>query len=277
MDGKRDRWIALSGAIVVHLLLFAILGFGLNSSKAPPVSATVKPVIQASAVSEEKVMEPYRQRLAEEEAKKKHAAEKQEAAEEAKRRAKEEARRQADQERKAKEARRKAAEQKRLAEQKRKKEEEKARLAERERQRKIEAERKAAEAKKKAEAERKRQEAELELKKQMAAEAERLAQEQQRRHSLQMSRLQNQYVADITNKVQRNWLRPPESRGSYCRVVINQIPGGEIVGVKVADCDGDVPFKRSVEAAVRKASPLPLPPEPELFQREIEFVFRPAR
>jgi colicin import membrane protein len=36
-----------------------------------------------------------------------------------------------------------------------------------------------------------------------------------------------------------------------------------------------VAFQRSVEAAVRKASPLPAPPDPEVFDREIEFVFEP--
>jgi colicin import membrane protein len=280
-----DRWSALIWAIVIHLLLFVVLSFGLSSSKEPPATAALKPVIQASAVNEAQVMEPYRRRLEEEAAQKRRVAEQKRQAAEKKRRA-EEARRKAaaEKKRQAEEAaRRKAAEQKRLAEQKRKQEAEKARLAALEKQRKIEAERKAAEARQQAEAERKRieaqqrREAEARLKAQMAAEAERMAQEEQRIRSAQLSRLQDQYVADITNKVQRNWLRPPDSRGTLCSVLINQIPGGEIVGVRVTDCDGDVAFQRSVEAAVRKASPLPQPPEPELFQREIEFVFRPDR
>jgi len=75
--------------------------------------------------------------------------------------------------------------------------------------------------------------------------------------------------------VQRNWLRPSGSVGSYCRVLIHQIPGGEVVNVRLTECDGDAAFQRSVESAVRKASPLPAPPEPELFEREIEFIFEP--
>lgn len=277
MGANRDRWIALGGAVVVHIVLFAVIGFGLSSHREIPAKAAVKPVIQANAVSEDKVMEPYRRKLADEAAEKHRIAEEKRKAAEAKRRA-EEAKKKAEAERK-----RKAAEVKRLAELKKKQAAEKARLAALEKQRKIEAERKAAEEKKKAEAERKRREAEeqarreAELKRQLDAEARRLEQEQQQYRSARLSRLQDQYVADITNKVQRNWLRPPDSHGTLCSVLIHQIPGGEIVGVQVTDCDGDVAFKRSVEAAVRKASPLPLPPEKELFQREIEFIFRPVR
>jgi len=278
MAANNDRWIALVGAIAVHIVLFAVLAYGVSSHREPPARVAMKPVIQASAVSEQKVMEPYRERLAAEAAEKRRIAEEKRKAVEAKRRA-EEARKKAEAERK-----RKAAEKRRQEALKKKQAAEKARLAALEKQRKIEAERKAAEeAKKKAEAERKRREAEEQakreaaLKKQLEAEAKRLEQEQQQYRSARLSRLQDQYVADITNKVQRNWLRPPDSHGTLCSVVIRQIPGGEIIGVQVTDCDGDVAFKRSVEAAVRKASPLPQPPEKELFQREIEFVFRPLR
>ena len=273
MAANRDRWTALGWAIVVHIVLFAIIGFGLSVNRDEPVRVAMKPIIQASAVSEEKVMEPYRERL---------AAEKRRI-DEAKRKAEEDRRRAAEERKKAEaEKQRKLAEQKRQAELKKKQEAEKARLAAQEKQRKIEADRKAAEEKKKAEEERKRKAAEEQarrdeaLKKQLDAEAKKLAQEQQQYQSARMSRLQDQYVADITNKVERNWLRPPDSRGTLCSVLIQQIPGGEIVGVQVTDCDGDVAFKRSVAAAVRKASPLPMPSEKELFQREIEFVFRPG-
>ncbi len=256
MAADSDRWSALGWAIGIHLLLFALITFGLRTSKHAAVS--VAPIIQATAVSEEQVMEPQRRHQAEEAAKKKRIAEQ----------------------------KRKAAEEKRQAALKKKRAAEKARLAALEKKRKMEAERKAEaerkqaeEAKKRAEAEeaKKRQAAEEQLKAQMAAEAERMAAEAKRLDSARLNRLQDQYVADITNKVQRNWLRPPDSRGTFCSVVINQIPGGDIVGIRVTDCDGDVAFQRSVEAAVQKSSPLPLPKEPELFQREIEFVFRPVR
>ncbi len=283
MTADRERLIGFGGAILIHLVLIGLLAFGVTRQPDAPDSTAASPVIQATAVSEQDVMEPMRRREAEEEFRQRRLEE-QRQADEVQRRA-EEAKRQAVEEQK-----RQAAEQARLAELK-KREAEKARLAEQERQRKLEAEkrrkaeaeRKAAEERKKAEAERqrleeearKRQEQEEKLKQQLAAEAERLAQEQQRFRQQQLLSVRQQYVADIRNKVERNWLRPTGSQGSHCRVVIHQIPGGEVVDVRLAECDGDVAFQRSVEAAVRKASPLPKPSDPDVFEREIEFVFEP--
>lgn len=278
MAADRDRLIGFAGAVLVHLLVVGLLVFSMEKRPEAPASPAVKPLVQATVVSEEAVMEPRRRREAEEEARQRRI-------EEDKRQAAEEQRRAEEQKRKAAES-----EKKRQAELKQKQEAEKARLAELERQRKIEAEkkrkeeaeRKAAEARKKAEAEQKRlaelkkkQEAEERLKQAMAAEADRIAQEQQRLHQQQLLSVRQQYMADIRNKVERNWLRPTGSRGSHCRVVIHQIPGGEVVDVRLTECDGDVAFQRSVEAAVRKASPLPPPSNPEVFDREIEFVFEP--
>jgi colicin import membrane protein len=47
--------------------------------------------------------------------------------------------------------------------------------------------------------------------------------------------------------------------------------------VEVTKSSGDASFDRSVETAVQKAVPLPLPADPALFERfrEITFVFDP--
>jgi colicin import membrane protein len=285
MAADRERLIGFAGAVLVHLALVGLLAFSMEKKPEAPANPAVTPIVQARAISEVEVMEPMRRRQAEE-------AEKQRQAQEAQRKAAEEQRRAAEAERKAAEAaKRKAVEKARLVELEKKQAAEKARLAEQERQRKTEAEkqrkaeaeRKAAEERKKAEAERrrleeearKRQEAEQSLKLAMAAENERLAQEQQRRRQLQLLSVRQQYVADIRNKVERSWRRETGSSGSHCRVLIHQIPSGEVINVRLNECDGDVAFQRSVEAAVRKASPLPLPSDPEVFEREIEFVFEP--
>ncbi|HEX9802599.1 MAG TPA: cell envelope integrity protein TolA [Gammaproteobacteria bacterium] len=272
MAADRERLIGFGGALLVHLALVGLLAFSMQKKPEAPASPAATPIVQARAVSEAEVMEPMRRRQAEEEAAKRRAEEEQRQAAEAQRMA-------------AEEAKRKAAEQARLAEQKKRQAAEQARLAEQERQRKLEAEkqrkaeaeRKAAEERKRAaaEAERKRREAEESLRQAMAAENERLAQEQQRRRQQQLLGVRQQYVADIRNKVERSWRRETGSRGSHCRVLIHQIPSGEVIDVRLNECDGDVAFQRSVEAAVRKASPLPLPSDPEVFEREIEFVFEP--
>ena len=79
-------------------------------------------------------------------------------------------------------------------------------------------------------------------------------------------------------KVMRNWLRPAGARaGLSCTVAVSLIPGGEVLNARVSRSSGDSFFDRSVESAVLKASPLPLPPDGALFERfrELEFIFNP--
>jgi colicin import membrane protein len=82
-------------------------------------------------------------------------------------------------------------------------------------------------------------------------------------------------MRDISNKVQRNWRTPGNvAKGASCKVYVHQIPGGGIASVKVASCTGGSElFRRSVESAVYKSDPLPPPPDPAVFDREIEFTF----
>jgi len=291
----RERIRAFGVAVLLHVVVIGMLAFSMSRKPEVPESPSAKPIVQARAVSEAEVMAPVRQREAKEAERKQHLEEQKQQAEEEKRRAEEDKREaEAEKQRKAaEEVKRQVAEKKRQAELKMKQEAEKARLAaerkrtEAERQhqlelkRKQEDERKAAEEKRKADEARKKREAEekqrreAELKAKMAAEADRLAKEKQRYHQQQLLSIQMQYMADIKNKVERNWLQPTGSRGTHCRVLIHQIPGGDVVDVRLTECDGDVAFQRSVEAAVRKASPLPPPSDPEVFDREIEFVFEP--
>jgi hypothetical protein len=47
--------------------------------------------------------------------------------------------------------------------------------------------------------------------------------------------------------------------------------------VRVKSCQGEASeaYKRSVELAVRRASPLPRAPSDEVFKEEIIFIFKP--
>jgi colicin import membrane protein len=90
------------------------------------------------------------------------------------------------------------------------------------------------------------------------------------------SGLKAQYVAAIQAHVERRWFRPPGIRpGTNCTVHVLQIPGGEVVGLRFGECAGGEALRRSIETAVQNASPLPAPPEPALFEREIRLVFTP--
>ncbi|HEX22522.1 MAG TPA: cell envelope integrity protein TolA [Chromatiales bacterium] len=127
-------------------------------------------------------------------------------------------------------------------------------------------------ARKRAEEERKRREQEAAMRAEIAAEQAQLDAEKRRR----LDSLRAQYIAAIAGKVERHWLKPPSARaGLSCKVRVKQIPGGEVIDVQVTQCTGDNTFRRSVETAVKKSSPLPMPKDPRLFEREIIFNFKP--
>ncbi|MEW5838616.1 MAG: cell envelope integrity protein TolA, partial [Pseudomonadota bacterium] len=92
-----------------------------------------------------------------------------------------------------------------------------------------------------------------------------------------LSGLRDQYIAAIRSKVERNWLQPSSAQpGVSCEVHVKQMPGGVVMDVRVEKCTGDELFKRSVIAAVEKSSPLPLPSDPALFDRDLVFTFKPT-
>ena len=183
-----------------------------------------------------------------------------------------------DKERQAKqEQERREADARAATERKEKEEQEKARLAEVERQRKAEEEslarlkeeqRIATEKRRKDEEARAQAQREQELRESMALEEQRMVAEN--------AGLLAQYKALIQQKVMRNWNRPPDAEaGINCEVFASQIPGGEVVGVRIGRCNGNDTVRRSIETAVYRASPLPGPPDASLFERNLVFDFIP--
>jgi colicin import membrane protein len=298
----RENPRAVTYAVLMHLALLALLVIGLDwtpkitpSGHKVPIDAELvtpdalppaqppKPAVdeakqQAERQAQEKA-EAEAQRRAELEAQ--HKAE-----EQAQVKAAAEARRKAQAQRKAELAARKKAEvlakRKAEAEAKRKAEAEAQRKAEQAARKKAEEQaqaKAAAEAKARAEAEAKkkaaaqaaaRRKAEAELQAQLAAEQE----EARAQSALE------EYIPYIQQKVNDNWIRPPGSpQGLVCVVHVQLIPGGTVAGATVIQSSGDPAFDRSVESAVLKASPLPLPQDPSLFDhfREINFKFNPGR
>jgi len=262
---------AILFAVLVHIAIVVALTISVrwNVKRTPPV-------IQARVVEEPKTGAAER-----EAARKRTEAEALKRQQEEERRQKVEAERDrklaAERERKAKEEQRQAEEAKKQAALKRKQEEEKRKKAEAEKKRKAEEEkRRVAEARRKEEAaKRRQQEAEQHLKEQIAAEeTARVDAARAARAASEMDR----YRAIIRQKVERSWSRPGGSTaGMQCVVRVRVVPGGEVLGARVVKSSGNALFDRSVENAVFKASPLPLPTDAEIFEyfREIEFVFSP--
>lgn len=84
------------------------------------------------------------------------------------------------------------------------------------------------------------------------------------------------WVSMIQGKIERAWLRPPTARpGIDCMLHVRQVPGGEVTQVSIGQCNGDQAVRDSIEAAVQRASPLPPPPDPSLFDRDLDIRFHP--
>jgi colicin import membrane protein len=113
-----------------------------------------------------------------------------------------------------------------------------------------------------------RQDREAELRRQLADE--------EHRSAVESGPLRDSYIAKLRNRIQNAWIKPPSaSVGLDCLVEVTQIPGGEVTGARVTQCNGDAAARQSIENAVYRASPLPDPPDPALFERNFVFRFRP--
>lgn len=100
--------------------------------------------------------------------------------------------------------------------------------------------------------------------------------EEERVAALRASGLAAQWSAAIRARIERAWIRPDSARpGLDCTVAVTQAPGGTVLRVAVRTCNGDEAVRQSIEDAVLRASPLPAPPDPALFERELLLRFRP--
>jgi colicin import membrane protein len=295
----KTHWPYLFGAVLLHVVIAGVFGLTMLQMQRdvpPPTLA-----IQATVVDITQIPKPSRQ-VQQERERERREAEAREAAERKRQEeelAKREQETQAEQQRQETEKRQqqereqervreeqlvrereaqekiikeKAAEEQRAVERKQQ--------ADAERQKKIEAERQ-----QKAEAERKRV-AEIERKQRERAAADAAAREKQLQDQLaeeeglmqaRSSPAMSQYAAQIQQHVERQWNRPSSARsGLECVVAVSQSPNGTVLRVQVEQCNGDAAVKQSIENAVQKASPLPLPSDMRLFERNLRFIFKPA-
>jgi colicin import membrane protein len=282
---------ALFFSLIVHAILIGLLVISFDWTAKPAAVAPKVDVIKAVAVDAAKVEAEVKKLKAAEDrrkraeqarldklkreadaAKRKRAAEEKRVADLKKKRAAEEAKRKAEKKRLAK----LKAEQDRLQKQR---EAEQKRLAEVERKRQQEEQKrqKAEQARKKAEAEKRKAEQARERERQRQL-AEQLEAEERARADAAAGKAVAEYTALIKQKVSRSWLKPAGNiKGLKCVVRVRVIPGGEVVSAQVTRSSGNRVFDDSVEKAVFKASPLPMPKDPDVAarMREIDFEFVP--
>jgi colicin import membrane protein len=258
----REHAVSLTLSILLHAIVIGLLAYGFVTLRSRP---TPHPqlAIEATVVDERRIAEEAQRLEQEEKERTRQAQEERDRAEQARREREEE--------------------QQRLEDLKQQRESEEKLAQEREQQRQQEeqeAKRKADEVKRqqqaKAAADKKRKELEAQRKASEAELKQRLA-EEERRSAAEDSGQLAQYVAQIQARIQRAWIRPPSAReGLRCIVNVTQVPGGEVVGVKIGECNGDEAVRQSIEAAVYRASPLPEPSDPALFERNLKLEFKPG-
>ena len=141
-------------------------------------------------------------------------------------------------------------------------------------------------AEKKKREEQARQEA---LKQQQAKEAEamRLAREQDealkklaqsQAAAAAQAKLVDEYKRRIAERIKRFIIEPPSLQGNpEVEFDVIVLPGGEVLDAKIRKASGQALWDTAVERAIRRAQPLPLPPDPVLMRefRELNLKFRP--
>ena len=110
------------------------------------------------------------------------------------------------------------------------------------------------------------------------AELRRALEAEERGNAARNSDEAMRWHAQITARIQRAWIKPPSARpGISCIVSVTQVQGGEVTAVSVNSCSiDDAALRESVEAAVYRASPLPVPPAGVPFERNLELTFAPT-
>jgi colicin import membrane protein len=232
-----DSARALGLALLVHGIVIALLAIHLSGSEAmaPPA-----PVIQAKVVQEiSRAPAPTREQ--------RHRAQEEQAR------------------RRAQEQRQRALALQRAAAEKAKK---------------LAARRKAeAAAKKKAAAERRKRQQELQQRQARKQLQQQLAAEEAQRESdaerVRAAREADAFKSKIFARVSRNWIVPPDvDRKLQCTVQVRLVPGGDVISVTVVSSSGNANFDRSVENAVYKSSPLPVPTDTAAFEQLRELVLK---
>jgi len=262
MSFVRQHKGAVLWSMALHMAVAAALLIGFKVPLAPAVAVSAAPiqgvivdqsVLTREAERREQVAREERERVQRAERQRREAAEEERRAEQRQQREREEA---------ARLERERVAAEERQREQAAREQRERVAAEKREREEAAKREREAAVAR------RQQQQAEAELQAALAAEEERRAAEQ--------AGLRDQYQLMIQDKIVRNWIKPLSARvGVDCLVSVVQIPSGDVIDVRVGSCNGDSAVVQSIEAAVRRASPLPKPPHPSLFERNINLRFRP--
>ena len=84
----------------------------------------------------------------------------------------------------------------------------------------------------------------------------------------------SKYLPEIKSKVINSWNPLGDRKNRQAILDVEIDPLGEVQSVEIFRSSGSLPFDRSVTNAIRKASPLPIPKDREIFEIIKKFRFR---
>lgn len=82
----------------------------------------------------------------------------------------------------------------------------------------------------------------------------------------------DRYKTLILQQIQQNWIMPQQIDNLFCILEIRLAPGGVVLGVKLIKSSGNEALDHSAIAAVNKATPLPVPTDPQIFNAFRKFT-----
>lgn len=108
--------------------------------------------------------------------------------------------------------------------------------------------------------------------------ADQQAAREQTEKSAATQRLVDEYVAKISAKIRQNIVPPPDvADDALAEFNVTLLPGGAVLPPVLNKSSGNSAYDNAVERAILKSQPLPLPPDPTLFERfrKLKLHFRP--
>ena len=297
VDFVKQHWSYIIGALLLHALFAAVFGLSmLNMSRTPPPvqlaiqAVLIDPSTLKNASKQQQQQQRERDRALEQQREQQAQQEREQVAEQQEQQRREqeavqrrETEQRAEQERQVELKQRQETEQRRLAEEQQLRErqetERRKATADAEKKRQAEAEQKRVaeiQRKQKEEAERRKAADDARLQEARESELAQQLQEEEGQMQARGSPAMAQYVAMIRQHVERRWTRPLSATdGLECEVRVAQTPAGVVLSAQVGRCNGDAAVKQSIETAVLRSSPLPPPPDPRMFERNLVFIFKP--
>ena len=84
------------------------------------------------------------------------------------------------------------------------------------------------------------------------------------------------WVDALVGDIEAHWNRPPGTADFSCLVRVQQLPDGTVTSAKTVSSCGSPQLDKSVLDAVYRASPLPRPADPSVFDRDLDITFQPS-